>query len=129
MVAVEEATNVLYTQLICKKSGKVLGQVSGPTEQTAHCNKVWAVQPDQELVVTSKTDVAEPSNFFGPVPKNSNVYVYGDFLEEEKPTDIEPTWVGAALVLEQMKNSAFDVAGNTWTAFNESGEVLGSSEF
>ncbi|KZL15870.1 hypothetical protein [Pseudovibrio sp. Ad37] len=105
MIAVKGSSSVLYTQLICKKSGEVLGQVSGPTEQTTYCNKVWVVQPDQELIVTDKTGVAEPSNFYGPVPKNSNVYVYGEFLEEEKPTDIKPTWVGAAACRKAPCNS------------------------
>jgi len=131
MVAVEETTKVLYTQLICKESGRVVAQEKGPTEQVETIKRRFQVQPDQEIIVTENSEYSEPFKFLRVVLKEEVIRVYDKLffdLEDGQLPDCEPVWVGKAIELENMPLSGHDVAGDEWGAYTEEGEWVGTSE-
>ncbi len=129
MSVMAENEKMKFIQKICKKTGTVYRQVSMPDWLVDHVAKdLWQVGEDQDIIVTDTTQVAQPAKFFLPVPKEAIIHIYGEYQDSDTPTDPKPVWTGPATDLEQMKNSAHDVAGDIWNAFTESGEWVGSSK-
>ncbi|MBE4779856.1 hypothetical protein HJ167_19880 [Vibrio parahaemolyticus] len=119
-----------FVQLINKNTKEVLQQRIGSKEHLEYYSeKVWVVNDSQEIVFVNETSVAQPFKFMRPVPKDEVIHVFSDLLETEMPKDNEATWIGKASDLEAMEFSGHDVAGDTWNAFTQKGEWVGTSEY
>lgn len=119
-----------FIQLIDKKTNHVLQQRVGEPSHVEYCSQyAWRVDPTVKVIFTEESDFAQPYKFMRPVQRDTIINIYAEYLDDTAPTDLEPTWKGKAFELEEMDMSAHDVAGNTWNAFTDDGEWIGTSEY
>ncbi|MFW7525658.1 hypothetical protein ACODM8_16185 [Vibrio ostreicida] len=114
-----------YIQLVNKSDGKVIGQRIGKESDIEYCKShVWWVTPEVEVIHVMESEFAQPWKFLCPVPRNTVVNVFADYLDSNAPKDLEPSWTGKACELESI-----DIAEDTWNAFTSDGQWVGTSEF
>ncbi|MEQ0217878.1 hypothetical protein ABLV18_27790 [Klebsiella sp. CN_Kp114] len=119
-----------YIQLIDEINNEVIQQRIGyPHQVEYYAENVWMVHDGFKIVFSMKSDLYQPNKFFNPVKKDSIIRFYNDYLEIIPPKDISPTWIGKAFELEFLEISGFFVSGNTWNAFAQDDEWIGTSEY
>ncbi|WP_057461805.1 hypothetical protein [Pseudovibrio sp. POLY-S9] len=130
MSADTKEPKILYTQLVCRQTGEILGHETGPSGLTNYCAKhLWDVRFGQEIIVTDTSEVVHPFKFLRPIAKNTTIKIYADTHDDVQPLGVAPIWSGLAIKLDQSGMSIEDIAGNTWSAFTGSGEWVGTSEY
>ncbi|QSV17635.1 hypothetical protein [Photobacterium ganghwense] len=123
-----------YIQLIDKQTNDVLAQRVGSPEDVDYMKNVaWRVDGDnsKKVVFSESTDVADPLKVFRPVPKDTILHIYDDYLDDQMPVGKMPVWSGPAHELERSDGGIYStvVPSDTWSTFTDDGEFIGTSEF
>lgn len=125
--SIEQDRQLGYVQLIDEKTNEVIQQRVGFHRHVEYCaNNVWVVLEGFKVIFSLKSDLCQPNKFFHPIKKDTIVRLYDDYLDAIPPKDIPPTWIGRAFELDSV--DVF-IVGNTWNAFTQDNEWIGTSEY
>lgn len=114
----------MYVQLIDKNKRNVLQQRFTPHEQPSldyYRDKVWWVSDDLEIVVSQHSDYVQPSGFFAPVLKGTEVRIYVD-IDMEFMATTDPLYIGKVECMPELdKKQRFFVVTSSglWVACSE----------
>lgn len=119
-----------YFQMIEKSSGKVFKQIRGCDTTEMHeyvRTKLWRWDETVEVIFTTDTEWVHPLKFFKAIHEDAWVLVFEDSFENKQPRKV-PEWYGTAKEYNEIVDT-YGTMFQVWTAFDTSGNWLGTSEY
>lgn len=112
-----------FTQLVNTSTGEVIAQRDG--NLIDECKKSWIVENGREIIHVSHSDYVNPFKFFTAIHGEKQIRLYNDFFGDVEPTP-EPSWTGSAKEFTELQES---ITAQEWSAFDDQGNWLGTSEY
>ncbi len=113
-----------FCQLINTKTNQVIAQREGGDVE--YCtNHVWRLMPDHAVIEVEHSDHIHPLKFFKAMQNDLTVKIYRDVIDDKEPSNLQAAWTGKA---QDIESALMKFNADEWSAFDESGKWLGTSE-